>query len=365
MKALSMFALAAVLTATMPLVAQTVSAKDLTPNAIVATMKEKSAGQRQAYTAMVISSIASMPISDEEKVAKLVSAARALISGSKSGNTIGVIAEIYNSTPVQHLPAVAKMLTGNFDQALNKLSDQQMALYIEKIVGRAAAYIEASGCDSPAIRAGILSATFIDAATDKAAATAKVAEMLPTSVRAAAMAYAEDTIAGNTDRIAEGAGVEPEEISDAPAKDPDADNVVTVAEKAPEADAPTAEEIAQAKKDAADAEAIAQVLERDDVKPASVAAAEEAEDTTSSVAVPLLSRFSKDVTGILSDTITAALYDWEEIDITTLPTDPLSASLLGVGDPTLVPGDATSGAFLQTLDVVIRKPESPLYDGQR
>jgi hypothetical protein len=75
--------------------------------------------------------------------------------------------------------------------------------------------------------------------------------------------------------------------------------------------------------------------------------------------VPLLSRFSKDVTGILSDTMDATLYDWEEIDLTTLPTDPLSASLLGLGNVTNLPGEAIEGGF------AIDMPESPLYDGQR
>jgi hypothetical protein len=350
MKTVSIFALVAGLTVAMPLCAQTVRAKDLTPTSITATIKAKPAGERQAYTAMVISAIASMPISEEEKINKLVSAARALIAGSKSGNTIAVIAEIYNSTPVQYLPAVSKMLAGNFDQKLNRLDDAKMALYIEKIVGRAASYIEVSGCDSPALRSGILTATFVEAATDKAAAMKKIETVLPESLRAAAMAYAEDAMKGNVDNIARAAGVDTEDITPAPAKDPNANQVV----KNPAAVA-TKDDAAKKDTDAAEIEKAIVAGEKDLPK-----VEEENEISDENVAnVPLLSRFSKDVTGILSDTMDATLYDWEEIDLTTLPTDPLSASLLGLGNVTNLPGEAIEGGF------AIDMPESPLYDGQR
>jgi hypothetical protein len=380
MKTVSIFALVAGLTVAMPLCAQTVRAKDLTPTSITATIKAKPAGERQAYTAMVISAIASMPISEEEKINKLVSAARALIAGSKSGNTIAVIAEIYNSTPIQYLPAVSKMLAGNFDQKLNRLDDAKMALYIEKIVGRAAAYIEVSGCDSPALRSGILTATFVEAATDKAAAMKKIETVLPESLRAAAMAYAEDSMKGNVDNIARAAGVDSEDIAPTPAKDPNADQVV----KNPAA-AATKDDAAKKDTDAAEIEKAIVAGEKElpkveatdavatpdadaaEIEKAIVAGEkdlpkveEKDEISDENVAnVPLLSRFSKDVTGILSDTMDATLYDWEEIDLTTLPTDPLSASLLGLGNVTNLPGEAIEGGF------AIDMPESPLYDGQR
>lgn len=359
MKTFSIFALVAGLTATIPALAQTqVNAKDLTPEAIVSAVKAKSAGERQAYTAMVISAIASMPISDEEKIAKTISAARALIAGSKDGNTIGVIAEIYNSTPIQHLPAVAKMLAGNFDQELNGLSDEKMTTYIEKIVGRSSAYIEAAGCDSPAIRVGILASTFIDAATNKEAATATVAKVLPDSVRAAALAYAEDVREGDVETIAQGAGVDPEEIVETPETDPDADNIVQ--NPAVETATPTAEDVAantlETEKDIADAKAIEEVVNQGDVAIENAADGDASEE---SAKVPLLSRFAKDVSGMLSDTIDSTLYDWEGTDLVNLPNDPLGASLLGLGNATVVPGDATVGGF------VIDQPSSPLYDGQR
>lgn len=380
MKTVSIFALVAGLTVAMPLCAQTVRAKDLTPTSITATIKAKPAGERQAYTAMVISAIASMPISEEEKINKLVSAARALIAGSKSGNTIAVIAEIYNSTPIQYLPAVSKMLAGNFDQKLNRLDDAKMALYIEKIVGRAASYIEVSGCDSPALRSGILTATFVEAATDKAAAMKKIETVLPESLRAAAMAYAEDSMKGNVDNIARAAGVDTEDIAPAPAKDPNANQVV----KNPAA-AATKDDAAKKDTDAAEIEKAIAAGEKDlpKVEATDAVATNDADATEIEKAiaagekdlpkveekdeisdenvanVPLLSRFSKDVTGILSDTMDATLYDWEEIDLTTLPTDPLSASLLGLGNVTNLPGEAIEGGF------AIDMPESPLYDGQR
>lgn len=361
MKTMSIFALVAGLAVATPAVAQMqVNTASLTPEAIVSTMKEKATGERQAYAAMVISSIASMPISDEEKIAKIISAARALIAGSKDGNTIGVIAEIYNSTPVQYLPAIAKMLAGNFDQELNGFDDAKMALYIEKIVGRSAAYIEASGCDSPAIRAGILAATFLEAATNKEAATATIGAALPASFKEAALAYAQDVTAGNVETIAQGAGIDSEEITETPATDPDADRVVTVAEKTtpaaetPAVDAPVVtpvdpEPTVDETTEEDDAAAIEAIVNEDPTK--------SEDDLTTQV--PLLSRFAKDVSGVLSDTVHSTLYDWEEIDMLALPTDPLGASLLGLGNVTIVPGEATPGGF------VIVDPESPLYDGQR
>lgn len=343
MKAFSIFALVAGLATVTPAFAQTqVAANDLTPQVIVKAAKEKAPGERQAYAAMVISSIASMPISDEEKTEMTISAARALIAGSKDGNSIGVIAEIYNSTPIQYLPAVAEMLASNFDQSLNGLTDDQMATYIEKIVGRSAAYIEASGCDSPAIRVGILASTFITAAANKEAATAKVASVLPNSVRAAALAYAEDVRNGELETIAQGAGVDVEEIADTPTTDPDANNVV---------------ENPNAEKDAQDAKEIADAIDRGE---GDILHREDSEDLDGMSNVPLLSRFAKDVPGMLSDTIDSTLYDWEAVDIIGLPTDPLGASLLGLGNVTTVPSDVTAGN-----SIIIVQPSSPLYDGQR
>lgn len=357
MKTFSIFALVASLLAVSPMMAQTrINEASLTPSAIVATMKDKPTGERQSYASIVIAAISSMPISDEEKVAKFISASRAMIAGSKDGNTIGVIATIFNQIPVQYLPAVSKMLAGNFDQKLNGFDDATMTKYMTKIVARSAAYIEVSGCDSPAVRAGILASTFIEAATNKDAAKATIASILPDSLKDAAMAYADDVLNEKVDPIAVAAGIEPESIVETPAVDPDADDIVEVK---PKKDATTETPTADTTKSTEDV-----TTSSEDVTPTTEkvqAVVTEDEDEVPAAKVPLLSRFTKDVSGVLSDTMQSTLYSWEELDLNTLVEDPVAASLLGLGSPVVIPGDATTGSS----GLIIEDPESPLYDGQR
>ncbi len=274
-----------------------ISAADLTPDVVAATMSALPKSERVAYARSVLDAIATLPISDEEKTEMLITITRVLIS---TGATTDVLAEIFNAMPIQYLPAVADMLArADFAQSTNGMTDEQYNNLCEKIVRSASEYIESSGTDSPAVRIGILAATFTQGSSNPEATQARVLAAVPEAVQAAAATYVNAVVGGNMDVIAAAAGVNT--VEETPTEDPDADRIV---QRDAETDyltpeAPTA----------------------DDTAPEG----REGETTTvPDVKVPLLARYADDVLSLTIDTAISTMYDWETGSSlgNTLPTMP-------------------------------------------
>lgn len=350
MKKLSTFALVVGLMASGVAFAQQMTEADLTREAINKTMSEASPAERREEARKIIAAIEAMDIDDEAKVNMLISASRAMISGSKSGNAIGVMAEIYARVSVKHLVAVSSsLMEAGFGQKDNGLTDEQMTTFISTVLKSASDYLVNAGCDAPSARAGIMTAAFIGAAENTEAATAAANDALNPNIRTAAMTYANDILAGSTSLIAQGAGVD-EDFTAKPEVDPDQDHITVVEIDDPTATAETPDFSEEVEDDADEiAEDIADTpYEADD----------------SDVKVPLISRFSNDIEGIVSDTMASTLYDWETLDPKEIVEDPLGAALMGVGRVDVLPGEAETGAGAPSDDIII-EDSSDLYDGQR
>lgn len=328
---------------------------DLTPQAIVQAIKAKPAAQRTAYAKQVLEAIAARPADDASKVQALTTASRALLTGAGS---ISMIAEIFNTIPVEHLQGVAQLLaTENFDQKANGMTDAQYDEFCEKVVSSASRYIEASGSDSPAVRMSILTATFTRASSDPDRTRQRLVAALPTAVQAAAATYIAASEAGNREVIAAAAGVD--EVTETP-KDPDSSHVVPAAAAtatavavasaasentatASEAGAPATAEATAPASDAsapatAEATTPAPVQAKDDyLEPNPPPASSDAESKEVEVKVPLLSRFTNDVLGITLDTMEASMYDWQPGSFLPATFSPTKAAdnLTGIDEGTL------------------------------
>lgn len=302
---------------------------DLAPQAIVQAIKAKPAAQRTAYAKQVLEAIAARPADDTSKVQALTTASRALLTGAGS---VSMIAEIFNTIPVEYLQGVAQLLaTENFDQKANNMTDAQYDEFCEKVVSSASRYIEASGSDSPAVRMSILTATFTRASSNPDRTRPKLIATLPAAVQAAAATYIAASEAGNREVIAAAAGVD--EVTETP-KDPDTANVVPAATAATTAVAvatATADDTAKAAEAVAPANVVetstasdasatataeattpAPMQAKDDyLEPAAPSASADKGSTEVDVKVPLLARFSNDVLGIMIDTMDSSMYDWQ------------------------------------------------------
>lgn len=320
---------------------------DLAPQAIVQAIKAKPAAQRTAYAKQVLEAIAARPADDASKVQALTTASRALLTGAGS---ISMIAEIFNTIPVEHLQGVAQLLaTENFDQKANGMTDAQYDEFCEKVVSSASRYIEASGSDSPAVRMSILTATFTRASSNPDRTRQRLVAALPTAVQAAAATYIAASETGNREVIAAAAGVD--EVTETP-KDPDTAHVVPAAAttatavavaSAASSDTATASEAGATASDAgatatAEATTPAPVQAKDDyLEPNPPPASSDAESKEVEVKVPLLSRFTNDVLGITLDTMEASMYDWQPGSFLPATFAPTSAAdnLTGIDEGTL------------------------------
>ncbi len=313
---------------------------DLAPQAIVQAVKAKPAAQRTAYARQVLEAVAARPADDASKVQALTTASRALLTGAGS---ISMIAEIFNTIPVEHLQGVAQLLaTENFDQKANNMTDAQYDEFCEKVVSSASRYIEASGTDSPAVRMSILSATFTSASANPDRTRPRLIAALPVAVQAAAATYIAASEAGNREVIAAAAGVD--EVTETP-KDPDAEHVVPAAAaaatavavaSATSADSATASEAGATATAGATAPAPAQAKD-DYLEPNPPPASSDEEKKEVDVKVPLLSRFTNDVLGITIDTMEASMYDWQPGSFLPATFSPTTSAgiLTGIDEGTL------------------------------
>lgn len=321
--------------------------KDLTPAAIQKAIVATPVAKRQAMARQVIEAIAAQPADAEAKVQSLVSASRALLQG---GGSIAIIAELFNTIPVEYLQSVAELLAReNFDQKANSMTDEQFDTFCAKVVSGASKYIEAAGSDSPAVRISILAATFSVASSDPDRTRPKMIAVLPPAMQAAATTFVFASEQGDRETIAAAAGVD--EVAET-AADPDTDKVEqAVTETAAPAGAAVVAVDPAESDDAADGiitDPPALTPESDYLEPtppavAATPAADEAEDVPD-VKVPLLSRFADDVLGIAIDTSAAALYDW---DGTTLLPPTITVDAV----PELIPGEMVPAGTLTPPEV--------------
>ena len=311
---------------------------DLAPTRIASAIKAKPASERQALAKQIIEAIAAQPTDDETKTQQLITASRVLIS---SGNSIGMIAEIFNSVPMEYLQPVAETLgKANFDQQANKMTDAQFDTFCAKLVSTASRYIEASGTDSPTVRISVLAATFSRASTDPERTRPAMIAALPATMQAAAATYIAASEQNNREVLAAASGID--EVAATPA-DPNSGNIVPAATE-PAAAAAAA---AAATEPAAGQTAGSPTLVAQEVPVAPLpttteaAAANEAEaGEPREVKVPLLSRFSSDVLGLTIDMMGSAMYDWDNptllpptvVDYTTNPEQQIGAGEFGMAN---------------------------------
>lgn len=307
---------------------------DLTPAAINRAIQAKPAAERQAFAKEVLGAVAAQPIDDAAKTQALVRASRALIAGA-GPQTVNAIAEVFNSVPVAQLQGVADLLAAtNFGQTANGLSAADYDRLSADIVKSASQYIEASGTDSPAVRMGILAATFAKGSDDPGRTRPLVVAALPASVQAAATTYMGASEQGNREMIADAAGVDAVEATPA---DPDAASVVSAAAATP---------------------AVGETAPAAQTSEAGAAPAE--------VKVPLLFRWASDHLGLTLDAMRAATYDWALVDDpVSVRTDPVVPTLPGFGNVVDVPGEAfPAGAAPAGKPIALPAP-SPSYGNQR
>ena len=212
---------------------------DLTPTAIMAAMQQKPAGEKAAFAAEVLAALGAQPTDGEAKTQSLTQGARALVAGA-GAQTVAIIAEVFNSTPMENLQAVADLLSADFNQKANGFTDAQFDRLASNIVKSGSSYIEASGTDSPAVRMAILAAAFAKSSTDIERTQKAVIAALPASVQAAAETYVAASVKNDRETLAAATGVDEMEATPA---NPDANNVVaatTPAEGATDAATATA-----------------------------------------------------------------------------------------------------------------------------
>ena len=260
---------------------------DLTPQAITQAVAAQPAANRVAYARQVLQAIGTSPAAGEAKTQALTSASRALITGAGAEQGAAIIAEIYNTVPIENLQGVADLLAANgFGQAENGFTDEQYDAFCANVARTASTYIASSGTDSPAVRMSILAATFTKGSSDPDRTRPMVIAALPAGYQTSAATYVAASEQGNLDVLVAATGVN--EVASTP-DDPDADAIVP-------APAPTVE-------------AQTDYLEDGSPDPAADQAAE-GEEGGVEAKVPLLSRYATDVLGMTLDTMADATYTW-------------------------------------------------------
>ncbi len=343
--------------------------RDLEPQNVQTAIAAKSVAERKAYMQQLITAISSLPIDDTEKVAKIVSAARAAIVGArKGGGGAHIIAEVFTSTPVHLLPAVKELLMRNFAQEVNKLSDEAYDRFCSQLIKNVSESIEISGTDSPAPRMALLASMFIEGASDPERVRSTFVAALPASVAPVAAQLVAIAEQRDTERMAATTGVD--EIADTPS---DPDKVVPVpqqqAEAAKDVTTPADADESTASNDAGDvADTVAAEdtdgSQMDYLKPeppetAGPTITSEDNEDLIDVAVPLAQRMYADVTGIAMDLHSSVMFDWEtahDDQQDVLGRDVPIPTQIGVGDVTTIPGFAE---YSVGVPVFLPSPSKP------
>lgn len=114
------------------------------------TLAQVAPDEKVEFAQRALKAVTRMPASPEEKAAAFVKTAVACIAGVSGETKYKVIAEVFAGVPIEYLPVVTEELAKRFDQAYNKLSDEQY----EKIAGDTLKVVFARNAqtDTPSVR---------------------------------------------------------------------------------------------------------------------------------------------------------------------------------------------------------------------
>ncbi len=139
------------------------------------TMASLAPADKAEFAQRVIKAATRLPAGPDEKSAALVKSAVACIAGATGEVKQQVIAEVFAGVPVEFLPVVTEELAKRFDQAYNKLSNEQY----EKIATDAvAASVKRNAeTDAPSVRNAFTILAFARGAQDPALQNKLIAQL--------------------------------------------------------------------------------------------------------------------------------------------------------------------------------------------
>jgi len=139
------------------------------------TMTSLAPADKAEFAQRVIKAATRLPVGPDEKSAALVKSAVACIAGATGEVKQQVIAEVFAGVPVEFLPVVTEELAKRFDQAYNKLSNEQF----EKIAADtlAACVKENAETDAPSVRNAFTILAFARGAQDPALQNKLIAQL--------------------------------------------------------------------------------------------------------------------------------------------------------------------------------------------
>ncbi|MDX9795115.1 MAG: hypothetical protein RBU24_16545 [Kiritimatiellia bacterium] len=139
------------------------------------TMTSLAPADKVEFAQRVIKAATRLPAGPDEKSAALVKSAVACIAGATGEVKQQVIAEVFAGVPVEFLPVVTEELAKRFDQAYNKLSNEQY----EKIAtdALAASVKRNAETDAPSVRNAFTILAFARGAQDPALQNKLIAQL--------------------------------------------------------------------------------------------------------------------------------------------------------------------------------------------
>lgn len=139
------------------------------------TMTSLAPADKVEFAQRVIKAATRLPVGPDEKSAALVKSAVACIAGATGEVKQQVIAEVFAGVPVEFLPVVTEELAKRFDQAYNKLSNEQY----EKIAtdALAASVKRNAETDAPSVRNAFTILAFARGAQDPALQNKLIAQL--------------------------------------------------------------------------------------------------------------------------------------------------------------------------------------------
>jgi len=139
------------------------------------TMTSLAPADKAEFAQRVIKAATRLPVGPDEKSAALVKSAVACIAGATGEVKQQVIAEVFAGVPVEFLPVVTEELAKRFDQAYNKLSNEQY----EKIAtdALAASVKRNAETDAPSVRNAFTILAFARGAQDPALQNKLIAQL--------------------------------------------------------------------------------------------------------------------------------------------------------------------------------------------
>lgn len=139
------------------------------------TMTSLAPADKAEFAQRVIKAATRLPAGPDEKSAALVKSAVACIAGATGEVKQQVIAEVFAGVPVEFLPVVTEELAKRFDQAYNKLSNEQY----EKIAtdALAASVKRNAETDAPSVRNAFTILAFARGAQDPALQNKLIAQL--------------------------------------------------------------------------------------------------------------------------------------------------------------------------------------------